>query len=206
MARSLDVLLIDAQPDAGLRSAAQLAAAGCRVHRCYPRVSAGGARACVAVTDGTCPIDDGGVDVAVVAGPVPDDSAAAAPAGVTCALRRHVPLVADDTCSASFGSRLAARANGDIVAACQRAAGEAFADLRRDIFRRLRPALDAEGLGPDDLACWFRLDGPRLTITLEGPPATLGLQQTLAVRALDAVRASGRTFRQVDVEYEDTAA
>jgi len=70
MTTALDVLLIETEPDAGRQSAGELGAAGHSVHRCYPP-DAGDPRLCVALTGGTCPIDAGPIDVAVVAEDLP---------------------------------------------------------------------------------------------------------------------------------------
>ena len=209
MTRSLDVLLIESEADAGLHAADALGAGGHRVHRCYPRSArmpdeASGGPLCVAITDGDCPIDDGHIDVAVVAGATTTDRPTLAAAGVTCALRRHIPLVADDTCPATFGSRLAGRANGDVVGACVRAAEDAFMDLRSDILTRISPTVAAEHLDPTSIGCRFETDGPRLTVTITGPEAGSMIRQALGVRVLDAVRASGRVHGQVNVAYETT--
>lgn len=226
MNRTLDVLLIESELDAGAHAAAELEADGHRVHRCLRPSSRSaadhGATArcvatsdetaaaadagpglCVAVTDGTCPIDDRGIDVALLSGPAAGDRPSLLAAGVTCALRNHIPLVADDGCTSPLGSRLAGRADGDVVAACTRAAADGFSDLRTDILRRAALTLAAEHLDPGSIDLRFDLDGPRLRVTVVGPPLTKGVQQALGVRVLDAVRAAGRVFAQVDVGYDD---
>lgn len=211
MTRSLDVLLIETEVNAGLYAAEELGAGGHRVHRCYPGSQItetdhpGSSPMCVAITDGACPIDDGSIDVAVVAGSGAKDRPALTAAGVTCALRRHIPLVADDTCPSTFGSRLAGRANGDVVGACVRAADDSFADLRTDILTRIAPTIAAEHLDPKAIGCRFETDGPRLNITVTGPQASQAIRQALGVRVLDALRAAGRVYGQVNVSYETAA-
>lgn len=211
MTRTLDVLLIESETDAGTHSAGVLDAAGHRVHRCYRPSShsavehAGDAAMCVAVTDGHCPIDDAGIDVAVVAGPGATDRPALTAPGITCALRNHIPLVADDSCTVQLGSRLAGRANGDIAGACTRAAADGFSDLRTDIYRRVAMTLAAEHLDPDTIDFRFDTEGPRLRVTVVGPALTQSVQQAIGVRVLDAVRAAGRVFGQVNVGYEAAA-
>jgi hypothetical protein len=211
MTRSLDVLLIESEANAGLHAADALDAGGHRVHRCFPHAGvqadeqSPGSPMCVAVIEGACPIDDGSIDVAVVAGPSAKDRPTLTAAGVTCALRRHIPLVADDNCPSSFGSRLAGRANGDVVGACVRAAADSFADLRTDILTRITPTVVAEHLDPQAIGCRFETDGPRLNVTITGPEAGTMIRQALGVRVLDAVRASGRVYGQVNVAYETTS-
>lgn len=206
MTDSLDVLLIEADRGAGLQAASRLEAGGHRVHRCFPLNEPADPQAevCVAVSSGTCPIDNGLIDVAVVAGPLAENRPAMTTAGVTCALRRHVPLVADDTCRSSFGSHLAGRANGDIAEACQRAAIDALAGFRADILSRLNPTFAVHGLNPADMGCRIDADGPRLTVTVTGPAADRSMEQAIGVRVLDAIRAADRVFGQVNVCYEST--
>lgn len=207
MTDSLDVLLIETERGSGLLTANTLGASGHRVHRCFPGENSPDAASevCVAVTEGDCPIDAHGIDVAVVAGPLRTDQPAQTAAGVTCALRRQVPLVADDSCTASFGSRLTGRANGDISGACQRAAETTFAGLRASILARLTPTFVAHRLDPADMGCRIETDGPRLRVTVTGPPAAPSLRQALGVRVLDAIHADDRVYGQVDVSYEATS-
>jgi hypothetical protein len=208
MTHSLDILLIENEPEAGLHSASVLDAGGHRVHRCYPRgrqataASSDGTAICVAVTDGACPIEREAIDVAVVAGRQSEDRPGLTAAGVTCALRNHIPLVADDSCTGTFGARLSGRANGDVVAACVRALEDAHADLRADILTRIAPTIAAEHLDMSRIGCRVTADGHRLTVTVTGPPTSRSVQQALGVRVLDAVRSAGRTFGQVDVGYD----
>jgi hypothetical protein len=208
MTTALDVLLIETEPYVGLHSATQLARAGHRVHRCYPTGASscepaeGSPRLCTALSGGTCPIDAETIDVAVVAGPASSEHLALTAAGVTCALRAHIPLVADDSCSTSFGARDAQRANGDVVGACARAADGTYDELRVDVLRRIGPALAVDGIDVARVEVDIAAVGPRLTVSLAGPPIERSLRQTLGVRVLDAVRSAGRVFGQVDVRYE----
>ena len=211
MTTTLDVLLIETEPYAGLHAATDLSAAGHRIHRCYPQRPSSGAREqgeprlCAALTGGGCPIDGGAIDVAVVAGPAASGDTALTAAGVTCALRHDIPLVADDSCTTSFGRRFVRRANGAVVDACVHEAHDAHRDLRVDILRRIAPLCARERLDPNAVGVRFETDGPRLRITLEGPAVKRHVQQVMGVRVLDAIRSAGRVFGQVDVVYEATA-
>jgi hypothetical protein len=208
MKTSLDVLLIETRPDAGSASEADLSAAGHRVHRCYPTVEPdpGSPRLCTALTAGACPLDDGAIDVALVAGPATIGERDEPVAAVTCALRHHVPIVADDSCTSCFGPWMAARANADVVAACEAATEGAFDDLETDILRRLAPVVASQHLPFDAIDACCAMAGPRLQVTLIGPPLDRAIRHVLSVRVLDAVRSAGRVFGAVDVSYELTAA
>ena len=212
MATHLDVLLIERRPGAGTDQAAALAAAGHRVHRCYadptePRnPDAPLAHLCVAVTDGTCPLDRG-IDVALVARngiairPTADEH------GVTCAIRAGVPVVEDGSdLFDPYGPWLAERVGVDgAAAACERAAGTRWEGLAAEVRARTRLVLAASGVTPEEVEIRVETDGTRLHIVVGGPELVHGAEQALAVRVLDAVRTVPRTFSKVDVTYQPTA-
>lgn len=210
MAKDLDVLLIESSPGVGAADADRLESAGHRVHRCYPHHAADGGHVplrerslCVGVTEGTCPLE-GGVDVALLV----RDRVATRPlvgeAGVSCALRAGVPVVEDgpdllDPYRPWVTGRVG---DGDVVASCEQAAVDGFMSLREDIARRIRPVCDAADLHAGDVTCRVEADGAQLRIVMGGPAVPRSVEQALAVRVLDAVRAAGRTFGQVDVTYD----
>jgi hypothetical protein len=76
----------------------------------------------------------------------------------------------------------------------------ALVDLRYEILSRTRTAL----ADVDHLDCIVERNGPRIMVRLGGPAISTARQRALAVRVLDAVRAVGRTYGQVDVTYEAT--
>lgn len=211
MTASLDVLLIESHPGVGAVDAEQLAAAGHRVHRCYPardphagRVPLSERYLCTGVTDGTCPLD-AGMDVALLVRQRIATRPAAREAGVSCALRAGVPVVEDGPDLLDpYQPWLAARVHDhDAAATCQEAASTAFDSLRDEIRRRTASVLTGAGVDPAEVTHRFEPDWPRVTIVLCGPPATRALKQALAVRTLDAVRAGRRTLGQVDITYEE---
>jgi len=57
---------------------------------------------------------------------------------------------------------------------------------------------------PKEVTCRFVRDGQRLIVHLDGPPVGRGVEQAIAVRVLDAVWRSGRTYGDVDVSYHPT--
>lgn len=126
----LDVLLIESRPGSGAIDAGRLEAAGHRVHRCHPDTRPGleaplPARdryLCTGVT-AWCPLDDG-VDVALLVRRRVMPRPVAREAGVSCALRAGVPVVEDGPAVLDpFEPWLAGRVAGDVVAACEAAAG-----------------------------------------------------------------------------------
>ena len=87
--------------------------------------------------------------------------------------------------------------------ACLHAADRAHEPLRRSINERIRPALDAADISPDAVTTDIARGGDSLIVRLEVPTQNdPRLGQALAVRVLDAVRASGRTHGRVDVQVQ----
>ena len=91
---------------------------------------------------------------------------------------------------------------GDVEAAVKLAAERAFEPLRSEIKTRVCRLLSAAGVEPSAVSCRFEPDWPRLNVVLVGPAITSGLEQSLAIPVLDAVRADERTYGQVLVSYE----
>jgi hypothetical protein len=77
---------------------------------------------------------------------------------------------------------------------------KAFDELRREIVRLVQTVVPDPGDGPT-IGCDIEEDGPRLVIHLSGPPVDDRVEQAMAVRVLDAIGTSGRTYGQVSVEY-----
>lgn len=92
----------------------------------------------------------------------------------------------------------------DVEAAVKLAAERASEPLRREIETRVGRLLSAAGVEPAAVSCRFEPDWPRLHVVLAGPAITSGLEQSLAIPVLDAVRADDRTYGQVFVDYEVT--
>ena len=215
MATPLDVLVVETHPGHGATEARALAAAGHHVHHCYEDEAPGLASAalgerhlCRGVTSGTCPLD-GHVDVALVVRRSwrPTLRPAATETGASCALRCGIPLVEDGPAVLDpFAPWLTARVDGDVVGACEAAAAAGLATLGQDIHLRIRRLLGAAGIAPQSVACRFERGWPRPHVVLTGPPVTPELRQALAVRVLDAVRASGRTYGEVAVSYDAAVA
>lgn len=203
MVDTLDVLLIEGQTHGADVAAAELGAAGHRVHRCFQPGDRG--FPCAGITDPAgCPIDRA-VDVALLVRSHVAPRPTALERGVSCAIRAGVPIVEDGPPILDpFEPWLAARTDGNVSEACVAAAGSSFDPLRHDIAARTALLLDAAGIDPASLACAIEQHFPRLLVVLSGPTVSKRLKQALAVRVLDAVRASGRTYGAVDVSYETT--
>ena len=208
MAETLDVLLLESHPHAADEAAASLEAHGHRVQRChddpeYPFPCRG-----LTSADG-CPLD-GHIDVAVLAQrgrhAVPTDLQG----GVRCAIRARVPVVETGAGTFDpFGPWVTSRIpiSGDVVAACAAVVDRRFDDLRELIDGRIARLLAVAGIDPKAVTCTFDVTGTSLDVHLSLPGAVShGIEQGLAVRVLDAVRADGRTFGRVDVHVHTGAA
>lgn len=196
--KTLDVLLLETHPGDGGVAADRLAAAGHTVHRCYADADHA---MCTAVTDDTCPLDDG-IDVALLARGRVTPRPTTTEAGVTCALRAGVPLVelGSDVLD-PFDPWVAVRADDDLVAAVVEGADRGYDSLRAGIRAKTERTLLSAGVDPDAVSVRFQADAPRLTIELHGPAVSAAVQQALGVRVLDALRGEPRTYGQVNVTY-----
>jgi hypothetical protein len=201
MTNPLDVLVLESHPHAATMAVADLEAAGHRVHRCHRPGDRG--FPCVGVTDPTaCPIANG-VDVALVVRRRVSPRPTPLEGGVSCAIRAGVPVVEEgpDTLD-PFAPWLAGRSHGNVVEACERAVGVAYAPLREAILARLVPLVTAVGVDLAAIECRIAPDGPRLQVELSGPEVGRALEHAFGVRVLDAVRSFGRTFGEVNVTYQ----
>lgn len=208
MSKPLDVLLIEARAGDGAVDADRLVAAGHRVHHCWAagdasdRAGSAPASLCDGVTADACPLDEG-IDVALLVRRRISSRPTATEAGVGCALRAGIPVVADGPDILDpFEPWLTARAGDDVVAACAAAVGRGFEPLQAAIRDRIHDVLVGAGIEPGAVESRLEYDHPRLNVLLRGPQVTRPVHQALGVRVLDAVRAADRTFGQVNVAYE----
>jgi hypothetical protein len=204
MADTLDILVVESHHHAADEAIAALEAAGHRVHRCHDA----GDRSfpCVGLTGAACPIDEG-VDVALLVRqhvsprPTPLEDV------VRCAVRAGVPLVEQGPdVFDPFEPWVLERADRDVVAACVRATGRQFDQLRDEVMARISTVVLAAGVAPASIDCHIESDGPRLNVSLIGPLVDLRFQQALGVRVLDAIRTARRTYGEVNVSYRTARA
>jgi hypothetical protein len=123
--------------------------------------------------------------------------------GVRCAIRSQIPLVEDGPEMLDpFDRWLAARVVDEaVVPACEAAADRAFEPLEREVLQRIGGLLSVAGVPASSVTCRVVADWPRLVVRLDITAALEpSMEQALAVRALDAVRARPSTLGSVDVE------
>jgi hypothetical protein len=202
MTRHLDVLIMENKRGAAHDAEAELIAAGHRVHRCHHADDRG--FPCVGVTEpGECPID-ARIDVALLVRHHVAPRPAPLEDGVSCVIRAGVPLVEDGPDLLDpYDSWVAERVSPElgIEATCQKAADSAYEPLRLAIRERIAALLHSSGLTFDQVACELVPTESALRVELRvDAPVDRRLHQALAVRVLDAVRSSGSTYGQVDVQ------
>lgn len=201
----LDVLIIESHPGAARHEVADLEAAGHRVHRCYDPGADG--FPCVAITDpDACPVDRG-VDVALISRRRVTPRPTSLEQGVSCALRAGIPVVQDGpTVLDPYEGFVTGRVHGDAVGAIEDAVTGDGRRLQKEIVNRASGVLAAAGLDADGLTCSFERVGDRLRVRFEGTEVPQALAHAVAVRALDAIRAHGRRFAQVDLTWATPTA
>ncbi len=201
----LDVLVVESHRGAGADAARRLEAAGHRVHRCHDEGSRG--FPCAGLTDDGCPIDRG-VDVVLLTRRRNATRPTVLEAGVTCGLRRNVPLATDGPALLDpFAPWAAARSGEDVVSACEEAVEAARLALRHRVAELCHETLAANELGPDDVEVRTRRQGRGLTVRVDLPAAlALHDRQAISTRTLDAIRMGGHRFDTVDVIVEERSS
>jgi len=197
----MDVLVVESHPHAADLAVDALEEVGNRVHRCYDEDSRG--FPCRGVVElASCPLT-GSIDVALVVRLRINPRPTRLEDGVRCAIRAGIPIVEDgtevlDPYAPWISERLPHGA--DVVQACQLATSGALEPLSSSIHERIAALLTSGAIDRDRVQCRIEETGHRLDVHLDLPTAvTRGMEQALAVRVLDAVRSSGRTFGNVDV-------
>ena len=204
MTENLDVLVMESHRHYADVASTALEEAGHRVHRCYdPEESGFPCRGVTSPAD--CPIDRG-VDVALLVRPRVMPHPTPLETGVACAVRAGVPVVEKGTESLDpFAGWITRRVDGGTIAdTCVEAVEAGWASLRERIERRTLHIVAGAG-GPGPIQCAFERDGRRLRVRLSGPPLGKDTEQAVSIRVLDAVRAEGRHFDEIDVSYTPTA-
>jgi len=201
MTSPLDILVIESHPGAGAQAARQLEAAGHHVVRCHDSDSRG--FPCRGVVDPQeCPLS-AVPDVALLVRSRVDPRPTPLEHGVSCALRAGVPLVeAGPATLDPYEPWLATRVEraADIVATCETVAAAVGRTLRADVLRRIETIVRGIGARPGAVDCRLEQRGGGLRVHLDLPVVVgPGVEQAIAVRVLDAVRAGDRTVGSVDV-------
>lgn len=204
---TLDVLLVEASPGDGAVDASLLEEAGHRVHRCFDgdtvAVHPSGWKPCVALTEGTCPLDER-VDVALLVRRGVSPRPGPTEAGLRCVVRAGVPLVEDggDVLD-PFAEWVDRRTDRDgVVDACQAAHRDSMAPVTARLRQLCASLLEQAGVDPADITVRVTRQDTALHALILGPPLPHRTQRALCTRLVDAIRVVPRRHDRLDVTYE----
>jgi hypothetical protein len=199
----MKVLVLESELGAASTAIAELEAAGHEVKRCHEP----GARPfpCVGLDPGTCPLEAEAIDVAVTVRGKIDSRPSPYEDGITCALRRRIPVVvAGLTAINPFAPFDAvAASSADVVEACEQAATGARLEHEAVATAALDQTLRAAALPVSSARASVVSDGGALRVTLFVPPeSTKGVRDMAVVRVAGALRAFDRNAAQIDIACE----
>lgn len=198
------VLVLEAEPGAAEDPIARLTASGHEVVRCH--VPGEPAFPCVGLAgDGACPLEHGGVDVALTVRRHPRSVPTPHEDGAACAIRNRVPLVVAGEPGLNPYTRLGAIEVGD--ADLETVLVEAVRDARPDHSEVALGALLASLAANDqptahaNARVWRARTGLHAVLEVaEAVPQRV--RDTAAVRVTSALRAYDRFAAQIDVSIE----
>jgi hypothetical protein len=198
----MDVLVVESEPGAADAAVAAREAADHRVVRGHESGAApfpwrgGGPR--------DCPLDRGAVRVVLDVrgkttphpGPLED--------GVTCALRRRLPVVIAGTSAINPFARFPVldATRQDVVAACERAAKGPQAEHQTVADRALDATLRNAGFDEPGRSIVHRTPGGLQVTLLVPPESSAKTREMAAVRVAGALRAFDRDAGSIDIECE----
>jgi hypothetical protein len=198
------VLIVEEESGAGAVAERRLIAAG---HTTVSCSDPGMALPCRGLdAHESCPLDEGSVDIAVLALESDDGDRPHVPPGYVCASRRSIPLVVLGSAERpEYGSGAAGLAHhaDDIVAAVEHTVTLPLPAHSEAARLAVRDTLDRHDLRDVDASALVERQSGRLhirVVTSEAIPPAVG--QTVAVRALSAVRTVDPTATAVGITIE----
>lgn len=193
------ILVTETHPEAAVPVERQLMEAGHEVVRC--RADDGPAFPCAGLEPGGCPIE-GGIDVALTVRTGPPPQPTAREDGVTCALRRHVPLVVAGPPGPNpfEGWATVCVDERDLVAACEAAAAADVGRLSAVAREEAAKALARRGHPADGVDVITRRSAHDLKVEVTLPDAVDDREaDAIAVAVADRLRAVEPTIPVIDV-------
>ncbi len=202
----MQVLVNESEPHAAGIAMVQLEALGHQVMRCRDPEDAQGFP-CVGLAVGRCPLEDGSVDVALTVRGASHPRPTALEDGITCALRRRIPVVvAGRTTPNPFAAFGAVVADHDVVGTCERTAAARRSDYEAIAAKALGWTLRYRDLPLETAHATVRRGGDGLRVTLHVPAETPKIVRDMAaVRVVGALRAFDTTARRIDIICEADA-
>jgi hypothetical protein len=200
----MEVLVLESEPGAAAIAIAQLEAAGHRVKRCHER----GARAfpCAGLDPGSCPLDDDVIDVVLTVRARSSARPSPLEDGVTCALRRRVPVVVAGRTTINPFAQYPGTVAGtdDVVETCERAASGPQVEHEDIATKLLVETLENAGLPTEPAGASVRRSGRGVQITLHAPQeASKKVRDVAAVRVAGAMRAFDPHTPRIEITCDD---
>ncbi len=201
---TLNVLVLESERGAADAAIADLGDAGHNVLRCHEPDAA--AFPCNALASGRqCPMRDAVVDVALTVRPRPRSQPAPQEDGVRCALQAHVPLVVAGPEVLDPYAAYAAEivpADGDLVAACERAAVAPLPEHGAVARDAMRAVFDLHGAPMTGARVDVRRRHGSLHVEVHGAADVDHVVKSIAsVRMIGALRALDRDAHGIDVVF-----
>jgi hypothetical protein len=200
------ILTTETEPGLGDAAVERLEQAGHEVLRCHEPGHPTGP--CVGLVHDDCPLDrPGGVDVVLAVRSAGHPGPEVTEQGVTCALRRHIPLVLDGPAWPDPFARWVVASTGggatDEAEACAEAAGRGLAQLG-DAVAIATCRLLGGGRKPGvDVRADVHRDGHELRVTVHRPWRESAFDGAIAVHAAAALRDAGAQARSIGVTCTD---
>ncbi|MGZ4711339.1 MAG: hypothetical protein ACXV9S_00070 [Acidimicrobiia bacterium] len=184
----MDVLVTESIAGAAQTAAQELEAAGHRVHRCHGE----GAPVfpCAGLAADRCPLETGTIDLVLAVRPHVRTHPVASEDGVTCALRRRVPVaIAGQTVMNPFEPFGAQPVEGDLVAECERIAGSSRSAHEDVATKVMHETLEVEGMTTDHSSVSIRrVDGRLKVQVLVDRSVPAKVRELIAVRVVGKLR------------------
>ena len=198
----MDILVTESNRGTAAEAAAELEAAGHRVHRCH--APSAPAFPCAGLLSG-CPLEHGTIDLVVAARDHVRPTPTATEDGVTCGLRHGIPVaVLGQPLMNPFEPFGAIALTGDLVSECQRIASSRRVGYEEVALAIVREALAAEDQPTDQAAVSVeRIEG-RLRVQVFVPvEVPERVRRHLAVRVVGRLREHDRHVAGIDIGVAD---
>lgn len=197
----MEILVVESEPRAADTAIVQLEALGHQVKRCHQPDAEEQSFPCIGLASGHCPLEEDAIDVVLTVrghshlNPTPLED------GITCALRRRVPVVVagltDPNPFERFGVTVA---EGSVTEVCEQVSTDARPDYGAVALKALDWTLNFRGLSIDDAHVAVNRVGRGLHVALHLPAGASKLVCSIAaVRVSGALRAFDSHASFIDV-------
>jgi len=197
----MEVLVVESEPRAADVMIGQLEALGHQVRRCHEPDAEEQSFPCVGLESGHCPLEEDEIDVVLTVRGHSHLSPTPLEDGITCALRRKVPIViAGRTDPNPFERFGVAVAEGDVAGVCEQVASDDRDDYGAVARKALEWTLSFRGLTLDGADVAVKRIGRGVKVVLHLPTgASKRVCSMAAVRVSGALRAFDPHAAFIDV-------